>query len=585
MKKQFLLFAALACCILMSGCQSHAPENSDNAFNWDNASVYFVYIDRFFNANPDNDHNYDRKNDYQEKHKNVATFHGGDIEGLTVKLQEGYFQKLGIDVIWITGVYEQIHGWIAGGKTNDFPHYAYHGYYPMDFTAMDKNYGTIEELRTFVNLAHKQNIRVMMDAGINHPGYYTLLDGIQYGVGDVKLSTHEAREHIGGFSWKTAPNAEKYKVYSYAKDYNSSQHQMWSNWWSTQWVRPNEFCNKDVLTESIYGLPDFRTEDTTSVAMAPFMRRKWEMEKIGFEAWTNPSALPYRQDREMDPADYIIAWLAAWVEEFGLDGFRCDVLDNVEVERWAQLKKACNTSLSTWRKNHPEEAASQWTNEFWMTGDIWGTDTRYYPNYAKAGFNSIVNFTFPKNGDLDTIGQVWQQYADSLNSKNNWTTLSFLNNTYKRDTKFDNIYNVATTFVLSPGAIQVFFGDEVARKEFKTCASDPTHGYRSDYDWNAPNEALFTHWEKLLHFRKNHPSVGAGTQKTIAPNTFVRHYQEDTTIIKLTNDTLTTINVRNIFNNNTTLRNAYTGETVQVIDHQVSFHPTHSLVVIEQVKE
>ena len=88
---------------------------------------------------------------------------------------------MGVDVVWMTDVYEQIHGWMSGsGDVNDFPHYGYHGYYPLDYTQIDKNYGTVEEFRALVDCLHAQGIRVMLGANINNPGYPTLLDAVQY---------------------------------------------------------------------------------------------------------------------------------------------------------------------------------------------------------------------------------------------------------------------------------------------------------------------------------------------------------------------------------------------------------------------
>jgi len=43
--------------------------------------------------------------------------------------------------IWITAPYEQIHGWVVGGN-KEFKHYAYHGYYALDYTLLDRNIGT-----------------------------------------------------------------------------------------------------------------------------------------------------------------------------------------------------------------------------------------------------------------------------------------------------------------------------------------------------------------------------------------------------------------------------------------------------------
>ena len=60
---------------------------------------------------------------------------------LTQKLKEGWFKQLGVNAIWITAPYEQIHGWVQGGQ-KEFKHYAYHGYYALDYTVLDKNMGT-----------------------------------------------------------------------------------------------------------------------------------------------------------------------------------------------------------------------------------------------------------------------------------------------------------------------------------------------------------------------------------------------------------------------------------------------------------
>ncbi len=169
---------------------------TDN-FEWKNATVYFVITDRFCNGDSTNDINYGRIVDYGSEQLNAATFHGGDFAGMLKKAREGYFKNLGINVVWMTDVFEQIHGWMSGsGAINDFPHYGYHGYYPLDYTQTDKNYGTIEEFRTLVNYLHSQGIRVMLGANLNNPGYPTLLNAVQLGFAETGLTEQEASEHI-----------------------------------------------------------------------------------------------------------------------------------------------------------------------------------------------------------------------------------------------------------------------------------------------------------------------------------------------------------------------------------------------------
>lgn len=111
-------------------------------FSWQNATVYFVLTDRFVNGDPSNDNSYGRHKDGMQE---IGTFHGGDLKGLTTKLD--YLQNLGVNALWISSPLEQIHGWVGGGTKGDFPHYAYHGYYTQDWTRLDANMGQEDDLR------------------------------------------------------------------------------------------------------------------------------------------------------------------------------------------------------------------------------------------------------------------------------------------------------------------------------------------------------------------------------------------------------------------------------------------------------
>ena len=161
-------------------------------FNWHNATVYFALTDRFANGNPANDHSYGRQNDGQQE---IATFHGGDLAGLTSKLD--YLQQLGVNALWISSPLEQIHGWIGGGTNGDFPHYAYHGYYALDWTKLDANMGTEQELHTLVEQAHKRGIRILFDVVMNHVGYATLADMQEFNFGALHLSKNEQQKILG----------------------------------------------------------------------------------------------------------------------------------------------------------------------------------------------------------------------------------------------------------------------------------------------------------------------------------------------------------------------------------------------------
>lgn len=97
--------------LLLESAETAGPA----AFDWHNATVYFVLVDRFANGDPSNDNSYGRQQDGMQE---IGTFHGGDLRGLTGKLD--YLQRLGVNVLWISSPLEQIHGWVGGGSRGDF---------------------------------------------------------------------------------------------------------------------------------------------------------------------------------------------------------------------------------------------------------------------------------------------------------------------------------------------------------------------------------------------------------------------------------------------------------------------------------
>lgn len=125
----------------------------------------------------------------------IGTFHGGDLQGLTKKLD--YLQQLGINVLWISSPLEQMHGWVGGGEKGDFPHYGYHGYYHQDWTKIDENMGSEEDLKTLIDQAHKRGIKVIFDVVMNHTGYATLADMQEFGFSSLYLKPEEINSVLG----------------------------------------------------------------------------------------------------------------------------------------------------------------------------------------------------------------------------------------------------------------------------------------------------------------------------------------------------------------------------------------------------
>lgn len=518
-------------CIVLIALSACGKQASPDGFSWDKATVYFLLTDRFYNGDTTNDHSYGRVTDYGSERLNASTFHGGDWAGLYQKIQEGYFTDLGVDVVWLTDPYEQIHGWTTGsGVINDFPHYGYHGYYPLDYTQTDANYGTVEELHKVIDALHEQGIRVMLGANINDVGYPDFADyNAFYGNGNT--IDEQWRQDRGQEYFDTLANA-----------YN------WPRWFTDEWLRRP--LTEEQLTQlpdprletTIYGLPDVLTEKTEPVTLPVFLIDKWKVEsERESEKYSWPQMVALRQDMNLAPTEYVIRWISAWVEEFGIDGYRCDVVEYVHSFRWQQLYESTNAALHKWRKAHPESRASQWTDDIYFTGDHEDAFITRLPEYEAVGFKSMVNMVFPKEGNLNTIIPVWQAYADSMKlwreQEHEWYPFSYLNNAYFRDADMNHMDRCAVTFLLSPGAVQIFYGDENCREMSDARFNiDAAQAFRSDMRWDRMEEEgnrIKDIYSALCHLRKEHPAIGAGEQTILDDQTILRTLGNDSVTIHI----------------------------------------------------
>ncbi|MBK0002486.1 alpha-amylase [Erwinia sp. S38] len=469
------------------------------AFQWHNATVYFVLTDRFANGDPSNDHSYGRhKDDMQE----IGTFHGGDLKGLTGKLD--YLQQLGVNALWISSPLEQIHGWVGGGTKGDFPHYAYHGYYTQDWTRLDANMGDENDLRTLVDEAHRRGIRVLFDVVMNHAGYATLADMQTYQFGALYLNEPE-RGKILGERWTDWQPAAGQNWHSFNDYINFSDKTAWQNWWGKKWIRTDigDYDNPgfDDLTMSLAFLPDLKTESTAPSGLPLFYRHK-----------------PDTAAREIagaTPRDYLTHWLSQWVRDYGIDGFRVDTAKHVELEAWQQLKTQASEALAAWKQANPQKKIDD--APFWMTGESWGHGVMQSA-YYQHGFDAMINFDYQDQAAsaadcLANMDGVWQQMAEKLQDFN---VLSYLSS---HDTRLfrEGGSTSAELLLLAPGAVQIFYGDESARP-FGPTGSDPLQGTRSDMNWqdlNGSAAASLRHWQRIGQFRARHPALGAGIQTAL----------------------------------------------------------------------
>ncbi|WP_317201921.1 alpha-amylase family glycosyl hydrolase [Janthinobacterium sp.] len=541
--------AALAMLALLAVRAGAAPAAAPAGDFARNPIVYFAITDRFANGNPDNDHSYGRAADGAGE---AGTFHGGDLAGLTQKLREGYFSALGVNALWISAPYEQIHGWVAGGKQS-FRHYAYHGYWALDYTTLDANMGSREELRDMIDTAHAQGIRVLFDVVMNHPGYADLRTLADYRVPVL---------------WPGHEKATLADYHSYI-DYNNFD---FAKWWGPDWVRAGlpgyQEGGSDDFTMQLAYLADFRTESAQAVGLPPILLAK---------ADTRARALP-----DTGVRGYLVSWLSAWVREFGVDGFRCDTVKHVEPDSWRALKSAATVALADWKARHPQQKIDD--APFWMTGEAWGHGPERSA-WHDAGFDSMINFDFQARAGADwpALDAQYRRYAALLAEGAPHDMLSYISS---HDTLLfprAELRHGLSALLLAPGGVQLFYGDESARPPGLSPEGDPQQNTRSDMNWATPDAALLAHARKLGRFRARHVALarGAHTQLSLQPYAFARIDKVGGDRVLVAPDTSgeLTLAVRGVFADGARLRDAYSGRPAVVRDGAVSLRAEGSVLL------
>jgi alpha-amylase len=496
MKKIITVFT-LALILVVLSCKDSKQEEiiekqskKEIPFIWKNANLYFLLTDRFYNGNDSNDINFERTSETAI----LRGFEGGDIQGITQKIKEGYFTDLGINAIWLTPVVEQIHGGTDEGTGFT---YGFHGYWTKDWTALDPNFGTKEDLGELVTVAHKNGIRIVLDAVINHTGPVTEIDKV----------------------------------------------------WPSNWVRTSPKCEFNSYETSVpcalvENLPDILTESNENVSLPEDLINKWKAEGRYEQEIKELDEFFERTGYPRAPRFYIMKWLTDFILDFGIDGYRADTVRHIEESVWSEFKNECEYAFDNWKKNNPDKVLDN--NKFYMVGEVYGyeiiTAGKTFDfgdkkvNYYANGFDSMINFEFKKNA-IDSYEKLFSKYSQFINNNNDGIqVLNYLtshDDSGPFDKNREKPYETGTKLLLSPGTAQVYYGDESARSlVIEGANGDAT--LRSKMNWSDiktddHTQAVLSHWQKLGKFRKDHPSIGAGIHKMIneTPYVFSRTYNKD----------------------------------------------------------
>jgi glycosidase len=140
---------------------TYAGEPSEDI--WQDDIIYYAFTDRFNDGNPVNNLSVD-----DPKVLPAANYHGGDFEGITQKMESGYFEDLGVNVIWLAPLNQNpSDAWVE--YLEPFRSYTgYHGYWPIERYGVETRFGGESALKELVREVHGQDMKVLADFVLKH---------------------------------------------------------------------------------------------------------------------------------------------------------------------------------------------------------------------------------------------------------------------------------------------------------------------------------------------------------------------------------------------------------------------------------
>jgi alpha-amylase len=451
----------------------------------------------------------------------------------------------------MTPIVEQIHGGVDEGTGLS---YGFHGYWAKDWSTIDPNFGTKEDLKELVAIAHKNGIRILLDAVINHTG----------------------------------PVTEKDVV------------------WPNDWVRTGPKCSYDNYQNTISctlvkNLPDILTESNKSVELPSELVEKWKSEGRYEQEIKELDEFFARTGHPRAPRFYIMKWLTDYITEFGIDGYRVDTVKHTEDYVWREFRVECDFAFAKYKKNNAEKVLDN--NNFYLVGEVYNygiSDEKAFNfgnkkvNYFDKAFNSLINFEIKWDAKKMSEKDVFKKYDTILqNDLKSYGVLNYMTShddgqPFDKERKMP--YKTATMLFLTPGTSQVYYGDESARNLIIEGAVGDA-ALRSFMNWddinnNTKTKNILNYWQKLGQFRANHMAVGAGKHEFISEKkglVFSRVRNDDKVVIGLDLPKGNKeIIVSSIFKNGEKVNDFYSNQTVEVKDGKVRFTSKDTVVLLEK---
>lgn len=447
------------------------PTGPEKRFRWQDAVLYYAFTDRFADG--------DRSNDHPVDNPNVAppaNFHGGDLSGVRQKIDEGYFDRLGVNTIWVAplnknpaGAYQEYpepHRWYTG----------YHGYWPVSATEIDPHIGTGRDLRALVGAAHAHGMKVIADLVLHH----------------VHQEHPWWKQHRDWFGSLELPDGRK-------------NLRLWDEQQFTTWFEPYlpsfDFAKEPpvraLIDNSVWWANTYKLDGYRLDAVKHILPSFW---------WKFRAALREQVDRHRDTPLYLVG--ETFKDRSGIMSFvGPNMLDGqFDFPLYDQIKETFGQNTGEMKTLDDSLGSSE---------KAYGKETLMSPligNHDKARFMAYADGDLPDASGAKEEEIGWEN-PPSIDDTANYSKLE-----------------LAQAFLMSiDGVPMVYYGDEIGM----TGAGDPDNrrDMRFDDQVSADEKQVLANFQKLGAIRRAHPALRYGSRRTVAVEhdlyAFVRAHLDD----------------------------------------------------------
>jgi glycosidase len=438
-------------------CEPGAPEQG--AFDWRDAVMAFVFVDRFHDADPSN-------NCTVAGADPAGQYQGGDWKGVTQKLNEGFFQELGVNTLWLT---VPVKNATVGGRGSDGRLYsAFHGYWPIDLEQYESCFGSKQDLVDLVSAAHARGMQVLFDFAMVH----------------VHSSSTLYAQHP---DWFWSLDYKGQCVCGGGCDWNTDGQRCWFTDYLPHWNYTVAAARDYTVRQAVKLLEDtgadgFRLDAIKHVDNSWLLQLRTEVEKLAATRSPRPRMYFVGETYDFNDRQYLYSFVDPKTK---LDG-QFDFPLRLQLLEAVVSRRAPMTAL----------------RDFLNTNDAF-----YGPNALMSPW--IGNHDLGRVIHMAEDTPMWgDPYADGKDRAfNNRPTLP----AYRRP--FERLANAFVFLLTSPGVPLLYYGDEIGLPG----GGDPDN--RRFMQWtglSADQQWLRSRVAALGALRKAHPALRRGHRTSLA---------------------------------------------------------------------